>query len=79
MASCNNRNVSGPVEEISVQKSFATVDDVQRNIEGTIWTYTEVGSKLWFKLVLEMAWLTSTVLSLPKESGESLLHPIAIL
>lgn len=57
MASCNNSNVSGPVEdsdsveEIAVQKSFATVDDVQRNIEGTIWTYTEVGSKLWFKLV----------------------------
>lgn len=40
-----------PWKKLQYKKSFATVDDVQRNIEGTIWTYTEVGSKLWFKLV----------------------------
>lgn len=62
LTSCNN--VGGPAEESvdsmvdeeiveqeSQEDRYSTIDAVRRNIDGTVWTYTEVGSKLWFKYV----------------------------
>lgn len=36
---------------LSQEELYSSIDGVRDNIEGTVWTYTEVGSRLWFKLV----------------------------